>query len=303
MCYFLMYSVGFFVMFSYSEWFMVWMGLEMVMFSFLLVVVDLVKSNTVMSCYRYFFVQGAASGGILGLLYYSGWDYIVEILLWFKLGAGPFYFWYISVLQDFSWGGCFFLMTFQKVPGFVLLWDLGSLYKWFIIIFSLVLGVWGIFNCLNLKELLGYSSVHYLGWVLLGQLIDKELWLYYFSMYVVMLFGVIMVVGRFFVVGFGYSMNVAVVVLCLLVLGGIPPFLGFIIKWLGFMFFFEIDIFIVLFLVVCSVFMCYSYLRIGFGLLMSGGSKGSMVHDSGVFFFVFVNMYLGVLGLMLVGLY
>nr|QBA91990.1 NADH dehydrogenase subunit 2 [Mesabolivar sp. ITV1036I2] len=299
--YFLMYFIGFFIMFGYSEWFMVWMGLEVIMFSFLLIVVDTENSHVVMSCYRYFFIQSAASGGILGLLYYSGWDYIVEALLWFSLGAGPFYFWYISVMIDFNWLGCFFLMTFQKVPVFVVMWDLGSVYKWVVIFTSLVVGVWGILNCLSLKGILGYSSVHYLGWVLLGQLVDKELWCFYFLLYIFMMLGVIMVIKSFFVVGHINSMNIYVILLCLLILGGVPPFLGFIIKWLGFLFFFCVDVFVVYVLVVCSVFMCYSYLRIGYSVIMGGSVKGSMFFGNELFHFGVLNLFLGVVGLIIVG--
>lgn len=51
------------------------------------------------SCYKYFFVQSLGSAIFMGLLYinieYMG--FLICLVLRYKIGAGPFFFWFISV--------------------------------------------------------------------------------------------------------------------------------------------------------------------------------------------------------------
>ena len=40
---------------------------------------------------------------------------MVELVLWLKLGIGPFYWWYVIIMERLSWLGCYLLMSLQKV--------------------------------------------------------------------------------------------------------------------------------------------------------------------------------------------
>ena len=74
------------------------------------------------------------------------------------------------------------------------------------------------------------------------------------------------------------------VVMRLLMLGGVPPIIGFLLKLGGLFVFYALDLMMVFYLVFISVVMCYVYVRIGYGVYVGGaGSKGRIVYclDSG----------------------
>lgn len=77
------------------------------------------------------------------------------------------------------------------------------------------------------------------------------------------------------------------VVLSLFVLGGVPPFLGFVLKWVGFVYLLGLDIMMVVVLAVFSVIMCYVYFRVGINIvLVSGGlGRAGVVDDTRYYVF------------------
>jgi len=51
------------------------------------------------------------------------------LVIRYKIGAGPFYFWFPSVCEMISWGPCFLLIRIQKLIPLVLI----SMYSSFMI--------------------------------------------------------------------------------------------------------------------------------------------------------------------------
>lgn len=93
-------------------------------------------------------------------------------------------------------------------------------------------GVFGSFNQVSLRGLLGYSSVHHGGWILMGLIVSDYLWFLYFLLYSILMVRVIVILKELGVQDFkgiiiGRKKSLIFLVLSV---GGIPPFLGFVLK-------------------------------------------------------------------------
>nr|QNV12101.1 NADH dehydrogenase subunit 2 [Argiope bruennichi] len=278
-------SVGFFSVFyilsiiltvSCSDWFLIWVGLEINMMSFIALVYDR-SSSSVETCMKYFFIQSLGSG-ILMMMFYSEFywfEYICLGVLSYKMGGGPFYFWFPAVCDSLSWGSCLLLMTVQKVLPLLMISFLVSMFLWFIIISSLVMGALGSLNQKSVKRLMAFSSVHHIGWILMGNFLQENLWMIYLAMYSAMITGIIwtLMKDKILEVGMlGKMSSKWSFVLGMLSLGGMPPMLGFYLKWWLFYNLMIMDFSLLILMVLMSVLMFYVYLRISYSVIMGSVS-------------------------------
>nr|YP_009003690.1 NADH dehydrogenase subunit 2 [Iwatanemertes piperata]AHB53115.1 NADH dehydrogenase subunit 2 [Iwatanemertes piperata] len=243
--------VGSLMSVSASHWLGVWVGLELNLMGFLPLVVQGGDSQFIEGSIKYFVVQALGSsllllGGFLhGSLFFSwGWgsgSFLVSILLLgllLKLGAAPFHWWVPSVMGGLSWLACGLLATWQKLAPFFLLFgvlsDFFYLFLFFACVSSLVGGVGGV-GQVQLRVLMGYSSINHLGWMI-GLLVCSLLGgMCYFLFYFFISFLIFFVFS-----GSGLwrvsqvSSGVGLFVLIGLVsLGGLPPLSGFVPKWVA----------------------------------------------------------------------
>lgn len=100
-----------------SSWFMAWVGLELNLLSFLPVVFSEGGTGRNERGVKYFFVQALASllilvGRVLPFFVEGfGSLYVINFSLFVKLGAAPFHFWFVSVMEGLGWIVCLLLMT------------------------------------------------------------------------------------------------------------------------------------------------------------------------------------------------
>nr|YP_009108124.1 NADH dehydrogenase subunit 2 [Araneus ventricosus]AIU45746.1 NADH dehydrogenase subunit 2 [Araneus ventricosus] len=266
---------------SCSNWFLVWMGLEINMMSFIAIMYSR-SSEGVEVCLKYFFIQGLGSG-ILMMMFYSefGWfDYIILMILSYKMGAGPFYFWFPSVCEGLEWGCCFLLMTIQKVLPLLLISFLTSMFLWVIILSSMFIGAAGSMNQESMKRLMAYSSIHHVGWILLGNFLNDILWIVYLITYSFLISGVMLSMMNDKILDVGMLGKISSkwsFVLGMLSMGGMPPMLGFYLKfWLFYNLLF-MDYSLLLFMIIMSVLMFYVYLRVVYSVIMSSMNMLSWV--------------------------
>nr|QNV12108.1 NADH dehydrogenase subunit 2 [Araneus quadratus] len=257
---------------SCNDWFLVWVGLEVNMMSFIALVYDR-KSMGVEVCLKYFFIQSLGSG-ILMMMFYSEFDLfelISLMILSYKMGAGPFFFWFPSVCESLGWGSCFILMTIQKVLPLLLISFLVSMFLWVIILSSIVLGALGSMNQKNMKRLMAFSSVHHIGWMLFSNFLSSMMWVIYLFMYSLMIMGIMWNLWKDKILDIGMLGKISSkwsFILGMLSMGGMPPMLGFYMKWWLFYYLLSWDFSLLIFMIIMSVLMFYIYLRVVYSIIM-----------------------------------
>lgn len=267
------YLIRFILVINSDDWFLVWLGLEINIIGFLILIYKRYNIINVESCLKYFFIQRISSALFIGIIYWRevllDWFYIIILRL--KIGAGPFFFWFPSVCSGLRWLSCFFLITFQKIIPLVLINMFVRSIFWSIILLSLFFGVFGSFNQINIKRLIAYSSIHHLGWILLCFSFDDGVWILYLLIYCFVIFNIIYYIKVSGIIDFimiGKWKNKSWFIFGILSIGGIPPILGFFIRWLVFINISRIDYYYLMILVFISVTIFYVYFRIIYDILI-----------------------------------
>lgn len=226
------------------------------MLSFIPLIIDTNNLFSTESALKYFLTQALASaiflfGSILFIFKlnffsiiffnYDSINLIILISLLLKRGAAPFHFWFPGVIQGITWRNRLILITWQKIaPLIIISYCLNSFYIFFIIILSIIIGSLGGLNQVSLRKLMAFSSINHLGWILAAITYGENLWLRYFSVYTYLSLTLIIFFSLFNLSYFNQmfsSFNESpltkfTLFLSLLSLGGLPPFLGFLPKWL-----------------------------------------------------------------------
>nr|UJG45514.1 NADH dehydrogenase subunit 2 [Nemopoda nitidula] len=238
---------------SSNSWLGAWMGLEINLLSFIPLMSD---GNNLMSTeasLKYFLTQALASSVLLFAVIlfmlenhftfqinnYSSWIILSSLLL--KSGTAPFHFWFPNVMEGLSWVNSLILMTWQKIAPLMLISYLIIKPLLLCSIFlSAVIGALGGFNQTSLRKLMAFSSINHLSWMISAMLISESLWLVYFLIYSFLSFTIVFMLNIFnifhlnqlFSLFSGSKALKMFFMLNLLSLGGLPPFMGFMPKWL-----------------------------------------------------------------------
>uniref|UniRef100_Q4FCU9 NADH-ubiquinone oxidoreductase chain 2 n=1 Tax=Traulia minuta TaxID=334777 RepID=Q4FCU9_9ORTH len=308
---------------SSNSWFGVWMGLEINLLSF----IPLMANNKSMmmneSSIKYFIVQAMASTMLLfsilliQMKYPLGWEkeiipsMMISSSLLLKIGAAPFHFWFPEVMGTSAWMNCLILMTWQKIaPMMILSYCIQiGVFIFFITITSIVIGAMGGLNQTSLQQLLAYSSISHIGWMMSSLLISENVWELYFTIYSML--SVILVLmfwqkNLFFINQIYSSMNTKTEIkfmmfLSLLSLGGLPPFLGFLPKWIVMQSLIENNLTILMtIMVVLTTITLYYYLRISFSALILSYTENSWlvsIKSKKMSFMLPFNVMISTLGL------
>nr|QIZ12655.1 NADH dehydrogenase subunit 2 [Callochiton steinenii] len=281
---------------SSSHWFMLWVGLELNLMGFIPVMVQWGRGEEVESGVKYFLVQSLGSAIILMVslffFYFFGtWEIISEsmgnlsnmILLGvlLKMGAAPLHFWLPSVSAGISWMSISILFTWQKlVPLFILSYFIiiSKFCMIFLVVANGIIGGVGGINQTSLRSLLAYSSIVHLGWLLGASLVDSQLLFLYFFVYSLISVSIFIFLhsqnvsfnNQFFSIFMNMKSNYFFMFLMILSMGGMPPMVGFFMKWVVLMsLVLENYIFIAFILVMSSTLSLYYYLNLCFSMLLS----------------------------------
>nr|YP_010626554.1 NADH dehydrogenase subunit 2 [Cheiracanthium insigne]WBK17742.1 NADH dehydrogenase subunit 2 [Cheiracanthium insigne] len=304
-----MYIISFVLVLSCNDWFILWLGLEMNMICYIMLIYKRYDLMNLESCYKYFFLQSLSSAFFLMLLFINFFkiNVLVLMMLMLKMGAGPFYFWFPSVVNGMNWVSGFLLMSIQKFMPLLIVTMFIEPILWKIGLISLFIGMYGSFNQINIKMLVAYSSIHHLGWMLVCMMVDNLYWLLYLFIYSLLLISIIylLIDEEIISIMMIYKMkNKWWFVTGMLSMAGMPPLLGFFLKMLTLHYIFMIDIFYVILLLLMSVVMFYIYIRLLYMIIM--GYSDEMMWSS----LIIGNKYLksdvfsllGMLILLMIGL-
>nr|NP_542494.1 NADH dehydrogenase subunit 2 [Thyropygus sp. DVL-2001]AAL18228.1 NADH dehydrogenase subunit 2 [Thyropygus sp. DVL-2001] len=277
---------------SSSSWMMAWTGLEINMLAF----IPIIMTNTKLSnesALKYFFIQ--ATGSIIIFLstiilmqanFSTSMDVsnllansLIPLALALKLGAAPMHFWFPQMVEGLSWLALSLLLTWQKMAPLFLMssYSLLTTLIYVMVVLSAITGAMGGLNQLLLKKILAYSSINHLAWMIMSAMISMNILLTYFIIYIIITLMIILLLmsnnlthlSQLMANQYSLSLIAVGLFLNLLSLGGLPPFLGFLPKWLVLMSLASNAFFmIMIILVMCSVLTLYFYMRISFNLLM-----------------------------------
>nr|AIW64842.1 NADH dehydrogenase subunit 2 [Tribolium castaneum] len=237
---------------SYS-WLSMWMGLEINLLS----IIPLFSNNKNIfsseSALKYFITQAMASlillmaillllltNEFIHPLMNSSLKVMMDSALLTKLGAAPFHFWFPEVIEGLNWTNSFILLTWQKIAPMIMNNKINSKLIIMMIVISLTISTISGMNQMSIRKILAYSSINHIAWMLSTLMISLSTWLFYFLIYSIINMNIVFILNStktFFVnqmnnillknklVKFTFMTN-------FLSLGGLPPFLGFLPKWL-----------------------------------------------------------------------
>nr|YP_010713092.1 NADH dehydrogenase subunit 2 [Meromyza saltatrix]WDA93958.1 NADH dehydrogenase subunit 2 [Meromyza saltatrix] len=256
--FFLMLMMGTIITISSNSWLGAWMGLEINLLSF----IPLMSDNNLMSTeasLKYFLTQALASTILLfsfilmminkNYMIYSNMfmnemnftNLMIFSSLLLKVGGAPFHFWFPNIIEGLSWMNSFILMTWQKIAPFMLMsYMINNLLVTICSILSIMSGALGGLNQSLLRKLMAFSSISHLGWMISSLMLNQNIWFMYFLFYSFLSFNMVLMfnlwkifhINKMFST-FNYSKPLKFMLMFnLLSLGGLPPFMGFIPKWI-----------------------------------------------------------------------
>lgn len=241
--FFLTLLLGIFIAISASNWFIVWIGLELNLYSFVPLLI-LSKSNQEKEAsIKYFITQALASALLLFssliITFSVSGKLSIIVALFIKLGLAPFHFWLPSVINSISWSMCWILTTLQKIAPMVIL--IFSSYLSFLtvavaIVRGLIGGLGGLAQT-QLRAIFAYSSISHIAWILSASILSSTLSVFYFLSYILIVSSIIVVLiltgVKSLKVSLKLNKNVPIqiiLVLSILRLRGMPPLFGFFPK-------------------------------------------------------------------------
>nr|QZK21974.1 NADH dehydrogenase subunit 2 [Drepanotermes sp. QLD_111] len=246
---------GMLVSVSSNSWLGAWMGLEINLMSFIPLMSNVKNMYNTEASLKYFIVQVLASATLLfmvvmktlteDLFTFEGSIYTPMIIctpLLLKSGAAPFHWWFPGVMEGLSWENCALLMTVQKAAPLMLmsyLIDINT-FTLSIILMSTIVGAIGGMNQTSMRKILTYSSINHTGWMLIALTTSENLWMVYFMIYSTLALTVVSAIKLSGVSFINQTMMTNsetklmkfMMFTSLLSLGGLPPFLGFLPKWI-----------------------------------------------------------------------
>nr|ARH54663.1 NADH dehydrogenase subunit 2 [Stenurella nigra] len=305
---------------SYS-WMTMWIGLEINLLSIIPLLNNPKNIYPSESALKYFITQALASVIFLFAIIMmfnlkeifpqnSLFEVMMNSALLTKMGAAPFHAWFPEVMEGLNWLNCLLLLTWQKIaPMILLMYTLKmTMFLTIIIVFSSILGgILGI-NQISLRKILAYSSINHIGWMIASMLNFQSIWLIYFLIYTIINLNIILIFNQkniFYFKQLNNMMNSNKMfkfffILNFLSLGGLPPFLGFLPKWLAINNLIMNNFYLIsLFLITFTLITLYFYLRISFSTMMMNSSETLIFYrDQNNFFIIFFN-FLSIIGLVI----
>nr|YP_009728646.1 NADH dehydrogenase subunit 2 [Macroxyela ferruginea]QHR79720.1 NADH dehydrogenase subunit 2 [Macroxyela ferruginea] len=286
-----------------NSWFSVWMGLEINLLSFMPLISNSKMMNSTEASLKYFLSQTIASSVLLltsillTMSFYMENEFIYLNLnkymylmfmcsLLMKMGAAPFHFWFPGVMEGLTWSNCFILMTWQKIAPIMLMFNIINLTNMMmliiIIIFSMIVGTIGGLNQTSLRKLMAYSSINHLSWMMTSLMANEHLWMIYMTIYTLLSLSIIYMmnlynlsyINQIYSFKTNNKLSKFSFMLMMLSLGGLPPFLGFLPKWLIIQMLIKNNLnFLPTIMVMMTLITLFYYMRISFSAFMLSYSE------------------------------
>nr|YP_009915353.1 NADH dehydrogenase subunit 2 [Palomena viridissima]QLF99786.1 NADH dehydrogenase subunit 2 [Palomena viridissima] len=234
---------------SSTNWISMWMGLELNMMSFIPLILQKSNKSSSEAAMIYFLIQSMSSIILLMMIMINMMklsineeiiNYAITICILMKLGAAPFHKWMPEMMSKMKWINCFLLMTWQKMAPLMMISNLNNsnILINLSIIWSVGVGCLGGINTSSLRKLMAYSSINHLGWMM-SIIKSINLWMLYWMIYSMITLMICFTMNSYNFLFMNQittsnMMNTEKINLFILMLsmGGLPPFIGFLPKWI-----------------------------------------------------------------------
>nr|QQQ88516.1 NADH dehydrogenase subunit 2 [Hyalella sp. 1356B] len=236
-----------FLIISANSWFIIWVGLEMNLIFFIPLMLSKTNKYSSEASIKYFLVQAFTSVLIISssLILSESYlmvEYVLLSAIFLKTGSAPFHQWLPSLVEGLSWGCLMILFILQKVSplllvSFLLKETLSYSLVYTVIVACAVIGSVGGLMSVSLRKIMAYSSISHMSWVLSSMLLSNFGWVSYYVMYSLVLICTLSVFNSMKM----YTINQLTLSsvksrlvsgISLLSLGGLPPFTGFVPKFM-----------------------------------------------------------------------
>nr|YP_010526591.1 NADH dehydrogenase subunit 2 [Megaxyela euchroma]UXP85883.1 NADH dehydrogenase subunit 2 [Megaxyela euchroma] len=288
---------------SSTSWFSAWMGLEINLLSFIPLISNTKVSNSTEASLKYFLSQTIASSVLLMsaitlsismnmpiknlMLEYNTYaNLMITCSLLMKMGATPFHFWFPGVMEGLSWMNCLILMTWQKIAPLMLMSYcinyVNNKFMMMIIIMTMITGTIGGLNQTSLRKLMAYSSINHLSWMLAAVMVNETLWNMYMIIYSFLSISIVNMmnvynlsyINQMYLFKTNNMMYKFSMMMLMLSLGGLPPFIGFLPKWLTIQMMIKNNfMFMTSIMVMMTLITLFYYMRISFSAFMLSYSE------------------------------
>lgn len=277
---------------SANSWFSAWVGLEINLLSFIPLIISTNNIQSSESSLKYFITQVFASSLLLFFIIFyilksnliielnfsNNFNFLIYASLIIKLGAAPFHFWFPNVLEGLNWINRLIIITWQKIaPIIIISYSLFNRIIFFIIISSIIVGSLGGLNQTSLRKIIAFSSINHIGWIVTALFFNENLWYLYFLIYTILNFSLIFLfhnikifyLNQIFSLFINSNLIKFIFIINFLSLGGLPPFLGFLPKWLIIQSLISLNQnFLILIIIIITLITLFFYLRISFSAFM-----------------------------------
>nr|AFY16897.1 NADH dehydrogenase subunit 2 [Dicranocephalus femoralis] len=273
---------------SSNNWTGMWMGLEMNLMAFIPFISKNKEKSSSQAMMIYFLTQSIGSMILLFSILMSSLSIIkpfindmmlslMMISLFIKLGAAPFHFWLPEMLSNLKWMEASMLMTWQKLAPLTILSNLNNHSIFYIsIILSTMVGSIGGLNQTSLRKILAYSSINHLSWMMMFISTSANWYKYLtiYSMLIIMLcyflnWNNIYFINQMNSSSFSLTEKYFYMIM-MLSIGGLPPFLGFLPKWMVIQNMIQSNtMFIMIIMMLFSLITLFYYLRMMSALILN----------------------------------
>nr|ABA41210.1 NADH dehydrogenase subunit 2 [Stenocercus rhodomelas] len=244
---------------SSFHWFMAWIGLEINTLAILPIISKQHHPRATEAAIKYFLTQAAASALILFSSTINAWQsgtwditqptntmssILFTVALAMKLGLAPMHFWLPEVLQGTTMTTALIISTWQKLAPMTLIYlTTNNLSPTTLILMgalSTCIGGWGGINQTQTRKIMAYSSIAHFGWMAAISPMLTNIMMLYLFMYILMtttMFTALIMtksktIQNMTTTGALSPALIAMALLTLLSLAGLPPLSGFMPKWL-----------------------------------------------------------------------
>lgn len=252
--------------------FLIWILLELNIIRFL-PIISSKEHIEIENSIKYFLIQRWASVIFLISFFFlnlfiNNINYIIIFRIFLKLGVAPFHIWFISILKTRSLFILIILSTIQKIIPLVILSNISIRFDliYIIIFINTIFLLIILSRIINLNKILAVSSINNIIWILFRIIFSLKLIFIFIIIYLFLLIGVFILYNL-------YNLNIflqinrinyfdkLIITIIFISLGGIPPLLGFLIKYviLKFIIIYE-KIFFLLIIIFSSLLVLYIYL-------------------------------------------
>nr|YP_010890066.1 NADH dehydrogenase subunit 2 [Praya dubia]WJJ70090.1 NADH dehydrogenase subunit 2 [Praya dubia] len=259
--------IGSFVIITYDHFLIIYLGLEIQTFSFLILISKNKKWINSSEAGLKYFMLGALSSGLflfgVVLLFITNFSLTIQDFLlhnnplssllislsfFFKLSLFPFHFWVPDIYEGSSLKVLGLIGSLPKISVIYVLIQFKV--SWLFLmcsLLSIIVGTLGALNQTKIKRLVAYSGISNIGFIVLGlTLINQKSYLInniYLVLYIIGFISFIILISKIslsknnYIIELSDNQFINILfslswIIILFSIAGIPPFSGFISKWL-----------------------------------------------------------------------